>query len=63
MRRKPLEKHSVYSVKINDIVYDRLKSLVTDVNKKGWEHLGLTRADRATMSTVIEVALNRLGVR
>lgn len=49
------------SIKLTRSVYNQLQSTLSDVNKKGWKHLGATRDDRPTMSTLIEEALGRLN--
>jgi hypothetical protein len=51
---------SARTVKVSKAVHTRLAQLVTDVNKKGWQHLGAQRSDLPTFSSIIDESLNRL---
>lgn len=48
------------TVKVSAQVHGRLTDLVTEVNNKGWKHLGVSRNGAATFSSVIEEALKQL---
>lgn len=47
-------------VKLRRDVYDKLHVLVSSIALKGWQHFGAKRDERATMSSVIEEAIDQM---
>ena len=51
------------TIKVTDEVHQRLLQLVSMLNEKGWQHLGVSRNDSPTISNVIAEGIGKLSKR
>jgi hypothetical protein len=51
------------TIKVTDDVHQQLLKLVSDLNEKGWHHLGVDRRDSPTISSVIAEGIGRLKTK
>jgi hypothetical protein len=51
------------TIKVTETLHEQLHKLVSDVHENGWQHLGVSRKDKPTMSSLIAEALGRLKKR
>ena len=51
------------TIKVTDEVHQQLLKLVSDLNENGWHHLGVSRRDSPTISSVIAEGIARLKIK